>query len=122
MTLSANEELSSINLDKVVMKVIKTADNGVVNEKTFFHFSQNGNTVSAEYMGGKIKLGFLVGRFLSENQLSFSYCQMQLDGKLDNGISVCEVTSDQEGKITLLEHFEWQSRPGEFGTNIFQEI
>jgi hypothetical protein len=65
---------------------------------------------------------FSVGKLLSENQLTFSYCQMQIDGTIDNGVSTCEVSKNENGKMILTENFEWKSRPKEFGTNIFQEI
>lgn len=111
-----------INLDGVRMNVIKTAENGVVNQETIFYFSQKNGIVSAEYQGGKIIKGFLVGKLPTPNQLEFSYCQMQIDGKLDNGVSTCQLSKNENGKITLTEHFEWKSRPGEFGTNVFQEL
>ena len=111
-----------ISLDRVNMNVISTDACGVVNEQTIFHFSQKDGVVQANYAGGKIKQGYLVGRFTSENQLEFSYCQMQIDGKLDNGASKCDVSKDANGTITLTEHFEWASRPGEFGTNVFKEL
>ncbi|MCG8330762.1 MAG: hypothetical protein MI974_23900 [Chitinophagales bacterium] len=47
-----------INLDHIKMRVIETADNGVVNEDTIFHFTQQGNYVEASYSGGKIKVDF----------------------------------------------------------------
>ncbi len=110
-----------INLDKIKMTVIETAENGVVNKDTIFTFAQNDNTVYAEYIGGKIQKGFLVGQN-NNNVLTFSYCQLQTDGTLDNGLSTCEISMDITGKIRLVEHFEWKSRPGEQGVNIFQEI
>lgn len=109
-------------LDKVKMNVIQTADNGIVNHETIFIFSQDKNSVSAEYAGGKIYKGFLVGKFSSENQLLFSYCQIQINGIIDHGVSQCELSKNERGKIVLLERFEWKSRPGEFGINVFQEI
>jgi len=113
---------SQITLDGIKMNVIKTAENGVVNHETIFYFSQKDGIVSADYQGGKIAKGFLVGKFPTPNQLEFSYCQMQIDGKLDNGVSTCQLSKNENGKITLTEHFEWKSRPGEFGTNVFQEL
>ncbi len=113
---------ADISLDGVKMNVVKTAENGVVNHETIFTFVQKDNVITAEYAGGKIRKGFLVGAFRHSNQLEFSYCQMQLDGKLDNGVSTCEVAKNPDGRITLTEHFEWKSRPGEFGTNVFQEL
>lgn len=118
----AAEQSESISLDGIRMNVIKTAENGVVNHETIFSFSQKDGVVSAEYQGGKIRKGFLVGKLPTQNQLEFSYCQMQIDGKLDNGVSTCQLSKNENGKITLTEHFEWKSRPGEFGTNVFQEL
>lgn len=111
-----------LTLNGIKMNVIKTAENGVVNHETIFHFSQNEGLVTAEYQGGKILKGFLVGKLSPQNQLEFSYCQMQIDGKLDNGLSICQLSKDENGKIILTEYFEWKSRPGEFGTNVFQEL
>ena len=103
------------------MNVITTSENGVVNKNTIFEFTQTDELVFAEYKGGQIKKGFLVGN-MAGDQLTFSFCQLQLDGKLDNGCSSCDLSINENGKIILVEHFEWASRPGEFGTNIFQEI
>lgn len=118
----AADQTDQFNLDGIKMNVVKTADNGVVNQDTIFLFSQKDHIVSAEYQGGKILKGFLIGKLSTQNQLEFSYCQMQLDGKLDNGLSSCQLSKNDEGKLILIEHFEWKSRPGEFGTNIFQEL
>lgn len=104
------------------MNVIQTADNGVVNHETIFVFSQNNDIVSAKYAGGKIHTGFLIGKISTDNQLLFSFCQMQTDGTLDSGGSQCALSKNEHGKIILTEHFEWKSRPGQFGINIFQEI
>ena len=111
-----------INLDNIRMNVVKTDACGVVNHETIFYFTQKNDKVEAVYTGGKIVKGFLVGQFVKENQLIFSYCQMQTDGKLDNGLSECVVSKDEDGKVLLTEHFEWASRPGEFGINIFKEL
>ena len=110
-----------LTLDKVKMTVIQTAENGVVNKDTLFYFTQEGNVVQAEYAGGMIKKGFLIGQ-IADYVLRFSYCQLQTDGVLDNGVSSCELSVGDTGKIMMLEHFEWKSRPGETGVNVFQEI
>lgn len=120
--VAATDPAPAISLDGIKMNVVKTAENGVVNQDTIFTFSQKEDVVSAVYQGGKIVKGFLVGKLSPNNELDFSYCQMQLDGKLDNGVSHCQLSRNEKGKITLTEHFEWKSRPGEYGTNVFQEL
>ncbi|WP_420322105.1 hypothetical protein [Flagellimonas sp.] len=110
------------NLDQIRMHVTQTAENGVVNQETLFHFTQEGDIVHATYSGGKVTQGFLVGK-LQGSTLKFSYCQLQTDGQLDNGSSVGELSTTDNGKIRLTEHFEWQSRPeNSKGINVFEEI
>jgi len=109
-----------MNLNNLKMNVIETAGNGIVNELTIFTFSQTDNFVSATYSGGQIFKGYLVGT-LDKDKLSFSYCQLQTNGKMDNGQSECDVLIENE-KIRLVEHFTWASRNGETGINILQEL
>ena len=109
-----------MNLNNLRMNVIETATNGIVNELTIFTFSQIENFISATYSGGQILKGYLVGT-LNQNKLQFSYCQLQINGKMDNGQSECDILIEN-GKIRLVEHFTWTSRNGETGINIFQEL
>jgi hypothetical protein len=109
-----------INIDNIRMNVIETSENGIVNQDTIFHFKQQGTLIYANYSGGLIEKGFLVGK-RSNNQLMFTYCQIQIDGTLDNGKSKVEIEKFN-GKIRLIEHFQWDSRPGVYGINIFQEL
>lgn len=108
-----------INLNGVKMVVIETAANGVVNQDTVFSFTQEDTLISADYVGGKIVKGFLVGKHRG-TAVEFTYCQAQADGSLDHGRSRAELQK-HGGKIRLIEHFEWGSRPGEKGTNVFEE-
>ena len=102
------------------MNVIETSENGVVNQDTIFSFSHEGDLVYANYSGGQIAKGYLVGN-LKGSKLEFSYCQVQVNRILDNGKSNAELII-HNGKVRLIEHFEWASRPGVMGTNIFEEL
>ena len=102
------------------MRVVSTAEGGEVGAGTVLEFAQDGTFVSARYAGGKVRLGYLVG-VLSAEGLSFRYAQVDALGRLDGGHSKCEIRRTSEGKLRLVEHFEWDSREGT-GTNIFEEI
>ncbi len=103
------------------MNVIRTAANGIVNSDTIFEFTQDQELVSAKYSGGKIRRGYLVGS-IKNNRLHFSYCQVRINGMMDNGISICEI-SYEDDKLILKEEFEMSSESGkEVGVNIFKEI
>jgi len=110
----------SISLNGVKMHVTTTAAEGVVNADTIFTFSQDGPVVTARYAGGKVLAGSLVG-VMSAGRLEFQYAQMDLDHRLDGGRSTCEVSRGADGRLRLLEHFEWASREGS-GTNVFEEL
>ena len=111
----------AINLDHITMTAIQTAPHGVVNNETVFNFRQHEQVVTADYVGGKIMNGYLVG-LRDANRLTFSYCQLQTDGRLDHGHSQCEVAVSENGRIRITEHFAWGSRGGDTGVNILEEL
>lgn len=76
--------------------------------------------MSAEYAGGKIRQGYLVG-INSGTSLAFRYCQLETDGTLNGGESTCRLEIGKNGLVRIVENFEWASRPGG-GRNIIQEL
>ena len=110
-----------ISLNGRRFNVASTAASGVVGPETIFNFGQDGSFVSAEYAGGRIRRGYLVG-VLEDAKLTFRYCQIQLDGRLDGGVSECSVETLPDGRVRIIEAFEWASRPGETGVNVFEEL
>lgn len=102
------------------MNVIKTAKTGVVNKDTIFLFHQETDVVVAEYQGGGVVKGFLVGKLNGEN-LQFRYCQIDDGNKLDSGVSTCKLSRLSDGRIRLVEKFKWESRD-EVGENVFEEL
>lgn len=109
-----------INLDGLIMNVVETDHNGVVDEKTIFHFQQAGDRVYAQYSGGAIDQGYLVGTNEGKS-FYFRYCQVEADGTLNGGASSCELRIGQNDRVQLVENFVWANRSGG-GRNVFQEI
>lgn len=108
------------SLNGLVANAVQTAPSGVVNAETRFTFRQEGARVWAEYSGGRIARGFLVG-LREGDRLTFRYCQLQTDGTLDGGESHCELGESAEGLIQIIERFAWASRPGT-GENVIQQL
>lgn len=108
-------------LHQVKMNVVQTAKNGIVNEATIFHFSQDEKRVSAHYAGGPIAQGYLVGQ-LEGKCLHFSYCQLRTNGEMDHGRSTCVLSREGE-KLMLEEQFAMTTDQSlEKGRNIFREL
>ena len=107
------------NLDGLVMNAVETDPNGVIGIDTFFHFRQEGQYVNAEYSGGRVNKGYLVG-IVKGDGLRFRYCQLESDASLNGGESKCDLER-KDGLIRIVEHFQWESREGG-GQNVLQEI
>ncbi len=108
------------SLDGLCMRAVRTAGAGEVDADTLFTFAQEGSTVWAHYAGGAVQVGYLVGR-LSPGRLDFRYCQVDRQGAVHGGRSVCEIEALPDGRVQLQEHFQWESRTGS-GTNVLQEV
>ena len=72
------------NLHNLRMRAVETDANGVVDERTIFEFRQEGRSVHAEYSGGRIERGFLVG-VVTGSSFVFRYCQLEAGGVLSGG-------------------------------------
>jgi len=58
---------------------------------------------------------------LNKNNLEFRYAQANIHDHLDGGQSNCEIKMADNGKLQLIEHFQWSSREGS-GTNVYEEL
>jgi len=108
------------NLDGLTMFVSSTAANGIVSGETRLIFTQRGTRVAARYIGGRIARGWLVGQW-ADDTLHFRYAQREDGCAIHAGHSVCRVQELPEGRLQLVEHFAWGTRPGS-GVNVFEEL
>jgi len=114
------KESTNINLNNLTMNAVETDENGVIDFDTIFNFHQQGEHVYAEYHGGKIEHGYLVG-INKNNILEFRYCQLESGGILNGGSSTCELRLSDDSLVQIIENFVWESRPGS-GRNVMQEL
>jgi hypothetical protein len=108
-----------IDLDGRTMFVSSTAANGVVSSETNLRFTQRGARVVARYDGGSVERGWLVGSFEGET-LRFRYAQREAGSAIHAGASICDVHRLADGRVRIIEHFEWSTRQGA-GINVFDE-
>ncbi|MDX1395872.1 MAG: hypothetical protein R3195_15925 [Gemmatimonadota bacterium] len=109
----------NISLAGLTATAVETDPNGVIGPETVFHFRQEDDRVWVHYEGGRIDRGYLVG-LIDRDQLRFRYCQIESDGTLNGGVSVCELDVDSTGRRLIIERFEWESRDGG-GRNVIRE-
>ncbi|MEA2073754.1 MAG: n-acetylglutamate synthase [Campylobacterota bacterium] len=96
-----------INLDKKIFQVLSNPDNGEVSDDTTFYYSQKNNIISAEYNGGDILKGNLIGKQLEDGRFDFVYHHINVDSKLKIGKCLSNATLLDDGKIKLQEEWQW---------------
>jgi hypothetical protein len=83
-------------------------------------YHQNGKLIWADFGGGKLHFGRLVGTCDASGTITATYCQLATDGSVTAG----EVTSvpdyNDSGTLTLTEH--WHRLDGSTGISVIEEV
>ncbi len=111
-----------INLDKKIFKALSNSKNGEVSNYTTFHYSQEKNIISAQYNGGAIIKGNLIGKQLGNGKFDFVYHHINTDGELKIGKCLSSATLLENGKIKLFEEWQWLCDDLSIGTSELIEI
>lgn len=107
------------SLDGRNFVAVQNSGSGEVSEQTVFCYHQKDNAIWAEYSGGSIVKGFLVGTMDDNRCLSFSYQHLNINGELKSG-SCHSRPCEENGKLRFYEEWQWAS--GETGTSIIEEL
>ena len=106
-------------VDDKFFTAVENSESGEVSEKTVFCYHQKGNVVWAEYSGGNVVKGFLIGTMDEKHHLHFNYQHMNTDGELRTGSCDSE-PQIENGKLRFNEKWKWTM--GEEGTSVIEEI
>lgn len=110
-----------INYHNKIFRVIRNAENGETSNETIFYYKQNGNILTAEYFGGKIKCGHLIGLVDEDGNIEMRYHQINVGGELMTGVCISKPELMPNGKIRLYENWEWTSGDKSKGKSIVEE-
>jgi hypothetical protein len=113
------------NFDNKTFRVVRNdGPDAEVTTETVFHFHQHESDgvviIHADYFGGRVRYGKLVG-VLKGDTMRHSYVQMNLNGEFHSGESTDEVRFTPEGKIQLIDSWQWTTREGK-GLCIMEEV
>lgn len=115
-------KVPDMNYNGKKFRVVSNSANGETSNETIFEYKQNGNILTSEYSGGKIKLGHLIGIVSEDGIIEMSYHQVNLNDEIMTGIckSTPEVLSN--GKIRLHEQWQWTCGDKSKGNSILEEV
>ncbi|MBO7597927.1 MAG: NAD(P)H-dependent oxidoreductase [Bacteroidales bacterium] len=114
---SATQE--SFSLDDRFFTVVDNSETGEVSDKTIFSYHQKGNVIWAEYSGGSIVKGFLLGTMDAHHNLHFDYRHINQSGDSKSG-SCVSCPKMENGKLRFYEKWKWDG--GEKGTSVIEEV
>ena len=110
-----------INLNNKKFKSLSNSVGGEVSGHTVFIYFQEDKMVWAEYSGGRIMKGFLIGIIVND-LLEFTYQHLNKDLELMTGKGKSIPQLNTKGKIILKEHWEWTCKDFGKGDSTLIEI
>ena len=110
-----------INYNNKLFKPINNTENGETSNETVFRYKQTGNILTAEYTGGKIIFGHLIGLIDESGNIEMRYHQVNNQGELMTGICHSKPERLANGKIRLHETWQWTSGDKSKGQSIIEE-
>jgi hypothetical protein len=113
--------METLNYNDKIFVSSSNTENGEVDEETIFHYHQIDGYIWAEYYGGIIIRGFLVGYIDNNGILHFSYEHINNVKVIRTG--KCESTPEimGDGRIKLREKWEWTNGDKSKGESIVIE-
>jgi hypothetical protein len=111
-----------MNYNNKKFRPISNTENGETSGETVFHYKQNGNILTSEYFGGKIKYGHLIGLVDDYGKIEMRYHQVNDKNELMTGICTSKPEILENGKIRLHESWKWTSGDQSEGQSIIEEI
>lgn len=114
--------MSTINYNNRKFRAVQNTENGETSAETVFHYQQEGNILTAEYGGGEIIKGHLIGLVDKAGNINMRYHQVNSAGELMTGICNSKPEILDNGKIRLHEIWEWTSGDRSTGESVIEEI
>ena len=110
-----------INYNNKIFRAAANTPNGETSSETVFYYKQEGNILTANYQGGKIIFGHLLGLVNERGEIDMRYHQVNDKGELMTGICQSKPEILANGKIRLHEEWEWTSGDRSKGTSMLEE-
>ncbi|MFD9225871.1 hypothetical protein ACFYXH_18160 [Streptomyces sp. NPDC002730] len=108
------------SLDGLVLSPVADQAPGQVGTRTRFTYHEQEGRIWAEYEGGDVLRGHLVGT-REGDRLDFRYVQLKADGGTSSGHCLSTVVELEDGRLRLEESWEWESQEGS-GTSVVEQL
>ncbi|MDE5779114.1 MAG: GNAT family N-acetyltransferase [Lachnospiraceae bacterium] len=102
-----NNQQERINYNGKVFMPQSNTENGEVDAETIFHYFQENDLFWAEYSGGDVLKGHMIGTVAENGELDFHYQHLNQEGQVRIGKCHSIPYILENGKIELQEKWQW---------------
>lgn len=110
-----------INYDGKIFSPVINSETGEVSSATLFYYHQDEDVFWAEYSGGEIIRGFMVGIAYPDGRLEFNYQHLNKDKNLRLGKCFSKPEILPDGRIRLHEVWQWLDGERQEGVSVVEE-
>ncbi|KLL10341.1 MULTISPECIES: hypothetical protein [Protofrankia] len=89
---------------------------------TVARYHQDGDLVWADFAGGQVRRGAIIGTCGPEGTLRLSYTMALVDGRVISGHTVNTPQRDDGGRLVLREEWERYGAHAEAGVSYLEEV
>ena len=111
-----------MNLNNKYFKIIDNSDHGLVNHHTIFSFFETNKIITADYSGGGIIHGHIIGIRDSSHQITINYQCITDDFLLKSGKANVRLNKNNKGLIEMNLDWEWHDNNEKKGQSHYIEI
>lgn len=111
-----------IRLDNRVFVPVDNSTGGLVDDRTRFHFWQDGEAFYADYFGGDVREGHIIGRFTGDRTGHMLYHCLTKSRELRAGRAVATFTVAPDGRLGMDLDWTWISGGDEAGVSRYEEV
>lgn len=107
MEKNLTQNVTDIDYNGKIFVPLTNSENGEVDGNTVFHYHQSGFDFTADYSGGEIKTGYMVGKVNKAGELDFYYVHLNIDDDIRVGKCHSIPVIKDNGIIELHEKWQW---------------
>lgn len=114
--------MSRLRLDDRIFVPVINSENGTVNGNTRFHFWQNSKGFFADYVGGDVAEGHIIGRMTGEMTGQMVYHCLTIDNTLKAGEAKASFITLDDERLAIDIDWQWLTGDKSSGRSRYEEI
>ena len=100
-----------MNLKGKTFRAVSNSAHGSINTDTKMQFTSDKGVVAADYKGGTIVTGHVLGKRVNESEMELLYLSATISGEVKAGKAHARFTLGKDKKICM--HMDWQWLTGD---------